>query len=283
MVGDSIRAKVCHFVRARLISTYNFLSIRTNESDACMLLNRCFEQLTNLTKPETGWIRSVYTKIDDKRYAEQEYQNRIFYPTDQQIVEYKQFIDNLYLQSQVQQKLQEFISQMPIIIQFQHFKTELCNPKYVNLPLNILRRTFDSFSFLRMTHLIYDLGQFYLLLHQTYSQLIQEDEFEMISLRELIDRGQQRLKLSNRLNLNQQHQIIVDNGIKAINAYHSFSDGLIRPGACDERQRFQPVSIDTSISYLVTTKEHDEGDIIRRIMRYRLTFSFLYYLIFCTC
>ena len=231
-----------------------------------MLLNRCFEQLTNLTKPENNWIRSVYKNANDKRYAEQEFQNRIFYPTDQQIVEYKQFITNLYLQSQVQQKLQEYISQIPLIVQFQHFKTELCNPKYVDLPLKILRQTFDSFAFLHMTHLIYDLGQFYLLLHQTYSQLVKEDEFEMVSLQELINRGQNRLPSANRLQLIDQHEKIIKKGIKAINDYHSFSDGLIRPGACDERQRFTPVSIETSISYLVTTKQHDEGDIIGRIM-----------------
>jgi hypothetical protein len=271
MVGDSVRAKVCHFVRARLLSTYSLLSIHSNQDDACMLLNRCFEQMAKLTQPETLWIKPIYTKFEDKFQAEQEYQNQIFYPIHQQLAEYKKLINSLHLQSQIQNNLQDYVSQMSILIQFKHFKTELCNPKNSQLPLNILRNILDSFDFLKMTNFIYDLSQFYLLIHQTYSQLIERDEFEMISLKELYERGQKREKKSNRFNYQNQtneHLTIIENGIKAVNAYHKFADGLIRPGACDETQRFTTISIETPISYLLTTENHDEGDIVMRILRY---------------
>ena len=273
MVGDSIRAKVCHFVRARLLATHSFLSIHSNQDDACMLLNRCFEQMAQSTQPENLWIKPVYAKFEEKFQAEQEYQNRIFYPTHQQLADYKKLISNLHLQSQIQRILQDYVSQMPILIQFNHFKTELCNPKNAQLPLNILRNILDSFDFLKMTHCIYDLSQFYLLLHQTYTQLVEREEFVAVTLKELHERGQKRQKTSNRLNYqNQTNQqlTIIEKGIEAVNAYHKFADGLIRPGACDETQRFKTISIDTPISYLMTTENYDEGDIIMRILRYDL-------------
>ncbi|CAF2853244.1 unnamed protein product [Rotaria sp. Silwood2] len=49
LAGNNNRTKVCHFVRARLLSTFNFLSIRSNQDDACILLNRCLEQMAFLT------------------------------------------------------------------------------------------------------------------------------------------------------------------------------------------------------------------------------------------
>jgi hypothetical protein len=242
-----------------------------------MLLNRCFEQMAHLTRPENLWMKPVYTKFEEKIQGEQEYQNQIFYPIHQQLAEYKQLINSLHLQSQIQKNLQEYVSQMPVVIQFQHFKTELSNPENAKLSLNILRNILDSFDFLKMTHCIYDLSQFYLLLHQTYTQLIEREEFSMITLNELYERGQKRQKNTNRLNYtnqNNQHLSIIENGIKAVNTYHKFADGLIRPGACDETQRFTTISIDTPISYLVTTENYDEGDIIMRILRYDPTLDF---------
>ncbi len=56
--------------------------------------------------------------------------------------------------------------------------------------------------------------------------------------------------------------------MEAINAYHHFTDGFIRPGACDETQRFSTVSRDTPLHYFVTSENHDEGDITMRILRY---------------
>ena len=168
----------------------------------------------------------------------------------------------------MQKNLQDYVSQMPVLIQFIDFKTELCNPKNSQLSLNILRTILDSFDFLKMTHLIYDLTQFYLLLHQTYTQLIEREEFSVITLQELYQRGEKNSTQSNFSHQNNQHLLIIENGIKAVNAYHSFADGLIRPGACDETQRFTTILIDTLIHYLVTTENHDEGDIIMRILRY---------------
>ncbi|CAF4614082.1 unnamed protein product, partial [Didymodactylos carnosus] len=40
MAGTEDRTRVCHFVRARLLSTMSFLSIRSNRDDACIILNR---------------------------------------------------------------------------------------------------------------------------------------------------------------------------------------------------------------------------------------------------
>jgi len=80
---------VCHFVRARLLSTYHFLSIHSNQDDACTLLNRCFGQIAQLTNDENTCIKPVYTNHDEKFRGEQEYQNQIFYPIHQQLAEYK--------------------------------------------------------------------------------------------------------------------------------------------------------------------------------------------------
>ena len=276
IVGQNIRSKVCHFVRARLIATYSFLSIQSNQDDTCMLLNRCFEQMAQLTQPENLWIKPVYTKFEDKFQAEEQYQILVFYPINQQLAEYKKWINDLHLQSQVQKVLLEYVSQVPILIQFKHFKTELCNPGNTRLPLTILRKILDSFDFLKMTRSIYDLGRFYLLLHQTYAQLIVREEFAAITLHELHERGQKRQQNSNRLNYqnqNNQYSTVIDKGIEAVNAYHRFADGLIQPGACDETQRFTAISHDTPASYLLTTENYDEGDIVMRILRFVLIFN----------
>ncbi|CAF2702978.1 unnamed protein product [Rotaria sp. Silwood2] len=158
---------------------------------------------------------------------------------------------------------------MPIIIQFTHFKTELHRLTNSQISLKILRHVLNSFELLKITKLIYDLSQFYLLLHQTYTQLIERSEFLTITLKQLYDRGQKHYNTSHYQkyqNEDKTHQLIIEKGIEAVNIYHQFSDGLIRPGACDETQRFSIISFDTSVNYLVTNDNHDEGDIIMRII-----------------
>ncbi|CAF5162924.1 unnamed protein product, partial [Rotaria magnacalcarata] len=59
---------------------------------------------------------------------------------------------------------------------------------------------------------------------------------------------------------------IIENGIEAVNEYHHFSDGFIRPGACDETQRFSIIGWQTPVNYLITNENHDEGDIVMRIL-----------------
>jgi hypothetical protein len=229
--------------------------------------------MTQLTYKENLWIKPVYTKFEEKFQAEKEYQNKIFYPIHQQLAGYKKLILSLHLQSQIQKNLQGYVSQMPIHIKFIHFKTELCNPKNSQLSLNILRNILDSFDFLKITYFIYDLSQFYLLLHRTYAQLVEREEFLVITLKELYEQSEKYFNNSNNLkysNQNNKHSLIIQNGIKAVNAYHQFTDGLIRPGACDETQHFTTISIDTPIHYLVTTENYDEGNIIMRILRYNL-------------
>ncbi|CAF3097223.1 unnamed protein product, partial [Rotaria sp. Silwood2] len=127
----------------------------------------------------------------------------------------------------------------------------------------------DSFDFLKMTRIIYDLSQFYFLLHQTYAQLITKDEFTTVNLQELYQRDRKYWNYSDNFqnqNQNDKHLLIIENGIKAVNAYHHFTNGLIRPGACDETQRFTTITMKTPISYLVTGDSHDEGDIVMRIL-----------------
>lgn len=160
---------------------------------------------------------------------------------------------------------------MPIWIEFKDFKTELSHPRNSRLSLDLLRYILESLDFLKMTHWIYDLSQFYILLHRTYGQLIERNEFTAITFQELHDRAEKQAKGSNCFRCpiqNNKHLSIIQNGIKAVNAYHEFANGLIQPGACDETQRFTRISIDTPISYLVTTENHDEGDMIMRILRY---------------
>ncbi|CAF4026337.1 unnamed protein product, partial [Rotaria sordida] len=271
IAGDSIRAKVCHFVRARLFLAYNFVSLLANADGACIILNHCFEQMAQFTRQhsENLWIIPLLTTLNDQLKAEQEFQARVYYPVYQQLGEYKKFINSLYLQSQIQKQFQDYISQMPAHIQLTHFKTELNNPKYSELSFSILRHVLDSFDFLKMTRMIYHLSQFYFLLHQTYAQLITKDEFAIVSLQELYQRGRKYCNYSDDFqyqNQKDKHLLIIENGIKAVNAYHHFTNGLIRPGACDETQRFTTVTMETPISYLVTSESYDEGDIIMRIL-----------------
>lgn len=262
LAGDSIRAKVCQFVCTRLLSTYHFLSIQSNQNDACILLSRCFEQMAYLTQNRKSWIKPIYTTLNGQLKAEEKYQNEVFYVVHGKLMEYKTYVNQLNLQSEIQKDLQNFIDRMPLIIEFTHFKTELYRPRDCPSSLKILQHVLHSFDFLKITHLIYDLSQFYLLLHQTYSQLIERDEFLTVTLKRLYERGQKYHQ-----NDNKPHRTIIDNGIVAVNAYHQFADGLIRPGACDETQRFTTISFETPVHYLVTNENHDEGDIIMRILR----------------
>ncbi|CAF1278996.1 unnamed protein product [Rotaria sp. Silwood1] len=272
IVGRNLRTKVCHFVRARILSTFHCLSIRSNQDEACILFNRCFERMAFLTcdQLQNSWIKPIYTTLVDVLKAEQEYQNQIFYPVYQTLAEHKKYVNSLQLESQLQTNLQDYITRMPIIIRFLHFKTELGNPNHSKMPLNILRNFLNSTDFLKMTKIIYDLSQFYILLHYTYAQLIERDEFSEITLRVLYERGQKRFNTTynfdNRNECN-NHMLIIENGIKAVNLYHKFTDGLIQPGACDATQRFFTIGHDTLVSYLVTTGNNDEGDIIMRILR----------------
>ena len=275
IAGNNIRTKVCHFVYARPMSTYHFLSIRSNEDDACILLNRCFEQMAFLTinhhQPENTWIKPLLNTVNEQLKAEEQYQNHVFYFVHQKLAQYKGYINQLNLQSQIQTKLQEFITEMPIILQFKHFQTELHNPIHSQLPMKILRHVLDSTDFLKITNWIYALSQFYLLLHQTYTQLIEKDEFHKITLNELCNRGEQHSDRHDHFyqqrNRNSNHSLIIDHGIQAVNAYHGFADGLIRPGVCDRTQRFSTISRETPIHYLVTTNNTDEGNIVMRILR----------------
>jgi hypothetical protein len=225
----------------------------------------------NHQEEEGSWVQPIYEDLTDEHNAEKEYQNRIFYPVLQQLSEHKSYVNDLYLKTQLQINLQSFISQMPINIEFLHFKTELNNPIHLQCPLNILRHTLNSPDFFKMTKYIHDLSKFYILLHQTYTKLIERDQFSEVTLKNLYDRGKKHYKNIDQIQLfneNKSHLSIIENGIEAVNAYHQFADGLIRPGACDATQRFTSITMETPVSYLVTTDNHDEGDIVMRILRY---------------
>ena len=236
-------------------------------NDACIILTRCCEQMARLTLEQQPWIKPVYRTLEEKYQAEQDFNSQIFQFVERKLPDYKTYINQINLQSQVQQTLQDFIDRMPLIIDYQHFLKELNRLNTVEFNPQVLKHILNSFEFLSITNSIYDLSQFYLLLHQTYTQLIERDEFTEITLKTLYERGQQYFNHSQYQNENKTHRTIIDNGIKAVNEYHSFADGLIRPGACDETQRFYKISDETPVNYLVTTENHDEGDIIMRILR----------------
>ncbi|CAF4435748.1 unnamed protein product, partial [Adineta steineri] len=151
--------------------------LQSNQDDACLLFNRCFELFAQQSHQpdENPWIQPIYTTINEEREAEKEFQQNTFYPTYQKLNDYKQIINILQSKTEVQTKLQNYITQMPIRIEIIHFKTELSNPESIKLPLKILRQLFDSFEFLKMTRLIYPLSQFHILLHRTFAQLIERE------------------------------------------------------------------------------------------------------------
>ncbi|CAF1299608.1 unnamed protein product [Rotaria magnacalcarata] len=268
--GQSIRAKTCHFVCARLLSTFHFLSLRLNHEDSCILLSRCFERMAFLTANQQQWIQPVYTRLDDKLNAEEEFQNDVFYFVFDKLVEYKADINQRILQSQIQRNLQQFIDQMPLVLDFQHFQIALHRSNTQStLSLKLLRFILDSFGTLKVTKLITHLARFYLLLHQTYAQLIKTDELLTMSLRNLHARAEKRFhQFYNPYDQNEKenHRTIIDNGIEAVNSYHQFSHGLIRPGACDQTQLFKTITFDTPVDYLLTMDDADVGNIIMRIL-----------------
>jgi hypothetical protein len=278
MAGNTHRTRLCHFIRARLLSTFNFLSIRFNTDDACILLNSCFEHTAYITRhchqmDEYKWMKPLYRTSNDQITAEEKYQEQVFFVSLRQLTEYKAYINQLNLKTHMQINLQKYVDQIPLIVTYKHFHTELYNPMHSSLPLNILRHVLNSTDFLLITSSIYDLSQFYLLLHQTYSLLIERDDFMSTSLQQLYEHGQEYYRNTEFLlhgDRNSHHMLIIENGIKVVNLYHKFTDGLIRPGACDQTQYFQPITIDTPIHYLVTTDNHDESNIIMRILRYDL-------------
>ncbi|CAF4614072.1 unnamed protein product [Rotaria socialis] len=270
IAGDNLRTKVCYFVRARLLSTFNFLSIRSNTDETCILLGRCFEQMAFLTiNQQDSWIKPIYSTLNDELRAETKYESEVFFLAFQSVAKHKTYINELQLRSEIQTSLHQFVTQMPMTIHFAHFQVELCNPMHSSLPLKLLRHILDSVDILKMTKYIPDLSRFYLLLHQTYTQLIESDEFINITMQELYHRAQKLFVSShhqNNPNQTNNHETIISKGIEAINAYHKFTDGLIRPGARDETQRFSAVSHDTPVHHFVTTENHDEGDITMRIL-----------------
>lgn len=271
LVGNTLRTKVTHFVRARLLSTFNFLSNQSNQDDACILLGRCFEQMAYLTtQQQDSWIKPLYTTLEDELDAEAKYESEVFFVCYQNVAKHKAYINELQIHSDIQKSLHNFITSMPITVQFSHFKAELCNPMHSQLPLQVLRHVLESNDMLKMTRYIPDLIRFYLLLHQTYTHLIERDEFLTVTLQELQDRAKKvfvNAYHNRHPHASNNHNVIIEKGIEAINAYHAFTGGYIRPGACDETQIFLIVTRDTPVHFFVTTENHDEGDIIMRILR----------------
>ena len=248
---------------------YNFLSIHFCQEDACLLFNRCFEQYTHLSRQpaQNPWIKSHYRIFEEKFQAEKEFQDKVFYSVHQNLVEHKKITGSLQAQNQIQSALQVYSSQMPMLVEFNHFKTELSNPRVANLPLKMLQHFLGSLDFLKITHYIYSLSQFHLLLHRTFNRMIEENEFFQITLQELYERACQFLKIDRNSHLETTYRTIIENGIEAVNAYHRFADGLIRPGPCDLTQRFQTISIETPVNYLVRTGDEEAGNIVKRILR----------------
>lgn len=267
IAGLTIRTKICHFVHARLLSTFHFLSLRTNPSDACLLLTRCFEQMALLTRNRQQWIQPVYQSYQKQLNAEKEYQSQVFYPVFNDLSKYRAAINRIQLRSKIHWDLQSYINDKPLTLRIEYFQTELHRPNPIpQSSFRFLRCFLDSLDTMSMTQLIYDLGHFYLLLHRTYGKLIEADEMFSISLRELHERAEQHFQYSQYQQYD-QHRTIIDNGISAVRKYHQFTTGLIRPGACDETQRFTPIEFNTPVHYLVTNDNPDEGNIIMRILR----------------
>ena len=268
MAGENVRSKVCHFVRARLLSVYHFLSIQFGQDDACILFNRCFEKFAQLAlqPTENPWIQPLYREFEKKFQAEREFQEKIFYPINQMLTSHKKIVMHINTQTQIQSFLHQYISQMPLVIELIHFKTELSSPSSSQLPLSILQRFLTSFESFKMTRWIYHLTRFYLLLHRTFNQLIREDELLTLTLQELFERACQSLTRENQ-ETKRKYQTIIDNGIEAVNKYHEFADGLIQPGACDRTQHFQKISVDTPVNYLIDVGLEDEGNIVMLILK----------------
>ncbi|CAF1180202.1 unnamed protein product, partial [Adineta ricciae] len=262
--------KVCDFVYARLSSTFDFLSVRLNHDDACLLLTRSFEQMASLTDTKQEWIQPVYRTFDEKQNAEQEFERHVFYYVFDRLINYKADINHRILQSQIQINLQDYCDQMPFTIEFQHFQTLLNHSKIeVSSNFQLLRLILDSFNILKVTKLIIPLTRFYLLLHHTYTQLIKQDELFTISLNELLERAERcscQYGSSYNQSEKENHRQIIQEGIDAVNSYHQFSNGLIQPGACNQMEKFSTITFDSPVNVLLTTSNSDEGNIIIRIL-----------------
>lgn len=251
---------------ARLLSTFHFLSLRLNLEDSCILLTRCFERMAYLTVDDSQeWITPVYKRIASKQNAEEHFQNNVFFFVFDKLTTYKDDINERILQSQIQCDLQRFRNQMPLVLDYQDFQTDLSRSNtQLSSSLRILRCILDSFDILKVSTAVTHLARFYLLIHQNYTQLVQKDELFTITLKELYERA---LKNSYNQNEKEDHQVIICNGIESVNLYHQFAEGFIRPGACHQTQRFEKISFDTPLNYLLTIDNQDEGNIIMRILR----------------
>lgn len=267
--NNSVRARLSDFILTRITSSRLFLIQNFGSDETCILLTRCFERLACLSRQpsQNPWIRPIFKLPDELQQAEKGFQNQVFHPTQQKVTEYAEFIERLNTRSEIQTSLHDYVSQVPIIIRFVHFQRELSNPSYSHLPLTVLRHLLDSFDSLRMTQYIYHLAQFHILLHQTFSYLIDQDEFHQISLYELYQRSRTSFARSQQFNESNKHLLIIEKGIEAVNAYHQFTGGVVRLGACDMTQRFVPITLETPVSYLVETEHTNQGDIIGRIMK----------------
>ncbi|CAF1176839.1 unnamed protein product [Adineta ricciae] len=268
--GESLRSKTCHFVLARLLSTFHFLSLQSNQEDTYIVLTRCFERMASLTVDENQWIQPTYEVFSDKVIAEELYQTNVFYYVLDRLVTDRVNINQRILPCEIQLRLQEFTEQMPIVLNLQHFQTAFHRLNaQSSTSLQLLRFIFDSLEVLERTKYITNLARFYILLHQTYTHLISEDEFHQITLEELQIRAQTRSQHWNDTyddNGQNDPYTIIARGIEAVNNYHEYTQGLIKPGACNRSQQFEKVSIDTPVSYLLTTNNDDEGNIIMRIL-----------------
>lgn len=222
-------------------------------------------------QPDNFWIEPVYNDLEVKRNAEQTYQEEVFFYIHEKLAQHKTYVDRVQLQSPFQFELQKYISQAPINVRSTHFKTEMYNPRNAHLNLQILQKFFNSTEFLTITKYIYELSRFYILLHQTYAQLIERDNFSETTLKQLHDRAKEHLTNythAQRQNEAKNHMDIIKKGIEAVNAYHTFTGGLIQPGPCNRTQHFMEISVDTPVHYLVTNENPNEGDIVMRILRY---------------
>ena len=272
--GDQIknaglRARVSYFVYTRIGPTKFFLEQKFGSDETCLLLTRCFEQLASLSRQpnDNKWIRPLLNLPDEQYQAEKGFQDKVFYQINQTLAENVQFITSLNTKSHIQKDLQDYIANSPIIVKFEHFQDELCNPEYSRLPLKMLRHLLNSFGFLGRTKYIYALSQFHQLLHRTFAYLIENEEFHEISLEHLYTKSREHFASLKQDSQSMKHWSIIQDGIEAVNAYHQFSGGQIRPGACEVTQTFKDISLTTPVSYLVESKNVDEGDIIRRILK----------------
>ena len=250
---------------ARLLSTFHFLSLRLNHDDTCILLTRCFERMAYLTTDDSQeWIKPTYKSIAEKQNAEENFKDDVFFFVFDNLSSYKDDINERILQSQIQCNLQRFTNQMPLILDYQHFQTAL-NRSNAQLSscLSVLRHILDSFDILKVTKSITHLARFYLLIHQNYTQLIQQNELFTITLKELYERAEKSENPSEK----EDHLVIINNGIESVNSYHQFAEGFIQPGACHQTQRFEKINFDTPLNYLLTIDNQDEGNIIMRILR----------------